>query len=458
MFSRNHSWAVFVVSATCFCGSLNIAYSEPVGQPPAESTIQTGQKNPGDPAIVRRVQAIFDEIQDFDNLKVEVQSGVVTLRGTVTDAGTAKRAESLVSRVEGVATIENRIERDVSLESRLDPALEQTRSLLQDTIALLPLFALALVVFTGVLMMGILIAGRTNFWRRITPNLFVADLATTLVRVVFFIIALVLALNLLGATALLGAVLGSAGVIGLALGFAVRDTIENYIASILLSLRQPFRPNDHVIINDREGRVIRLTSRATVLMTLDGNQLRIPNAEVFKGTILNFSANPERRFDFQLGVDADDDPLAAIQTGVETLQPLEFVLQEPAPFGLIREVGDSNILIQYFAWINQQDTDFGKSRSIALAAVKNALEGAGFGLPEPIYRLRFDKSALGSVSISTGKDTGPVESSSAPVRTPQVSADQALDVRPDTKFEEKVDQERRATGEQDLLDGSAPAE
>src|SRR5690606_23177807 len=103
------------------------------------------------------------------------------------------------------------------------------------------------------------------------PNVFLAELAAGAIRFVFVVTGLVVALDLLGAGALLGAVLGGAGVIGIALGFAMRDTIENYVASLMLSLRQPFRANDHVRIEQMEGRVVRLTSRATVLMTLDGN-------------------------------------------------------------------------------------------------------------------------------------------------------------------------------------------
>ena len=65
---------------------------------------------------------------------------------------------------------------------------------------------------------------------------------------------------MLGAGALLGAVLGGAGVIGIALGFAMRDTIENYVASLMLSLRQPFRANDHVVIDDLDVGEVRVLS------------------------------------------------------------------------------------------------------------------------------------------------------------------------------------------------------
>ncbi|GAB4196290.1 MAG: mechanosensitive ion channel family protein [Wenzhouxiangellaceae bacterium] len=422
-----------------------------------QSPIHAGSTQPDDELIAQRIADIFAQIPALDRVTVSVEAGVVILTGTTTDLAAAQRAEQLVGRVDGVVTIENSIDRDVSLDSQLTPALEESRALVDDVIALLPLIVLALTIFTLVVLLGVFLGRRTAFWQRITPNAFITELAATTVRVLFIIIALVLALNLLGATALLSAVLGSAGVIGLAVGFAVRDTIENYIASIMLSLRQPFRPKDHVLINNNEGRVIRLTSRATILMTLDGNHLRIPNSEVFKATILNYTTNPERRFDFALGVDAEDDPLAAIQTGLTALRQLEFVLAEPEPWGIIREVGDSNIVIVYAAWVNQRDADWAKSRSIAVATVKNALEEAGFGLPEPIYRLRFDGAAiLPSGQASVTDIAGEEKTTTAAPTKPAGAA--AMDVAPDHHIDQKVEEERQDAGEKDLLSDRAPVE
>lgn len=212
------------------------------------------------------------------------------------------------------------------------------------------------------------------------------------VKVIFIVFGLILALSLIGAETILGTLLGGAGVIGIAVGFAVKDTIENYIASLMLSIRQPFRARDHILINNQEGIVVRLTSRATILMTLDGNQLRIPNAEVFKATILNYTKNPERRFTFELGVDANDDPLAAIKVGLDAIYTLAFVLDEPKAVAVITNVGDSNIILEFQIWVDQSDTDFSKARSIAIRETKHALENEGFSLPEPIYRLRFNSN------------------------------------------------------------------
>src|SRR3546814_17293586 len=108
---------------------------------------------------------------------------------------------------------------------------------------------------------------------------FLAELLATLVRFVFVVLGIVAGLEVLGATALLGAVLGGAGVIGIAIGFAIRDTVDNYVSSLMLSLHQPFRANDHVVIEGHEVRLVRLTSRTPLLMTLEVNQLRSPERQ-----------------------------------------------------------------------------------------------------------------------------------------------------------------------------------
>ncbi len=303
-------------------------------------------------------------------------------------------------------------------------------------------------------LLGYLIAGRRRVWRAVTPNAFLAELVATSIRFVFVLIGLVAALEMLGATALLGAVLGGAGVIGIALGFAVRDTIDNYVSSLMLSLRQPFRANDHVVIEGNEGRVVRLTSRATILMTLDGNHLRIPNSTVFKAVILNYTRNPERRFEFDLGIDAEDDPVDGMAVGLAAVNALAFVLDAPKANAIIPDVGDSNIVLRFFGWVDQTNTDFLKGRSLAIQAAKCALEDAGFALPEPIYRLRFDQGAPLTLA---GTEPHEADGGKTGVPGPPMPPPDH-----DTAIEDHVEQlvrdERSEGSTEDLLDDRRPVE
>ncbi|HUF55198.1 MAG TPA: mechanosensitive ion channel domain-containing protein, partial [Thermohalobaculum sp.] len=360
---------------------------------PAEPSIAVESEPTGDDAIARRIRAIYREIPAMEGVRLSVDSGVVTLTGTILERETAEEAVRLANRVEGVATVENALEIETSVSGRLGPAAERLLARGSGAIQLLPLVATALLLAGPLAFAGFRIARLSWPWDRIAPNAFIADLLRQVVRLVFVAVGAVIALDLLGATALIGTVLGAAGIIGLAIGFAVRDTIENYIASIMLSLRQPFQPNDHVVIEGYEGFVIRLTSRATIIMTLEGNHVRIPNAVVFKAAITNYTRNPERRFDFRLGVNADANLADAVETGLRALRDLPFVLRDPEPLGWIDAVGDSSVILWFGGWIDQRSTDFARARSEAIRLVKRALEEAGFELPEPIYRLRLQDPA-----------------------------------------------------------------
>jgi len=191
-------------------------------------------------------------------------------------------------------------------------------------------------------------------------------------------------------------------------------------------------------------------------MTLDGNHLRIPNAVVFKAVILNYSRNPERRFEFDLGVDAEDDPIAAMTLGLDTLHTLPFVLKQPDASAFIQTVGDSNIVLRFQGWVDQTRSDYFKARGLAISATKDALEAGGFTLPEPIYRLRFDGPAdAGRIAKGLGGNLPPRRKTI----TPQPPADiETQDVAPDLNIDKKVDEERAEAKETDLLDSGRPVE
>ena len=429
--------------------------SSPTPSPEVTEQIIEATRDAGeDDRIAERIEGIFAELPAFADVNIAVSEGVVTLSGTVRDPAAIERAANIATRVSGVVTVENRLERDLSVEENLS-ILGQTGDLFESFLQALPLTLVALLTALLVGALGYVIASFTWLWTRIAPNLFLSELIRSAIRFVFVIGGVVIGLDMLGAGALMGAVLGGAGVIGIALGFAMRDTIENYVASLMLSIRQPFRANDWVLIDQYEGRVIRLTSRATILMTLDGNHLRIPNAQVFKAVILNYTRNPQRRFDFVLGVDADDDPRIAMQTGIDALSRLPFVLAEPEPQARIEDVGDSNVAIRFLGWINQDQADWYKSRSLAIAGVKEALESAGFALPEPIYRLRVDAR---SEALPIGRTATVTEEKTPSAAAPPVDVDQ--DVRPESEIAQMVEQERRTDSEQakDLLDPKRPVE
>lgn len=329
----------------------------------------------------------------------------------------------------------------------LEPVFERLREEAYALLAALPLFALAVVVVVAAWWLGRWLSRRGLLARTVArKSPFLRDLAITTVRWMVLLAGMVVALEILNATAMVGAVLGTAGVLGVALGFAFKDILENYLAGILMSLRQPFAPRDHVVIDGNEGMVVALTSRATILMTLDGNHLRLPNALVFRSVTLNYTRNPTRRFEFDIGIGVNDDLVRAQQIGILEMHKVKGVVTTPPPRALITALGDSNVQMRFQGWVDQGQHDFLLVKSEGIRRVKLALEAAGMDLPEPIYRVQMYQHLAA--------EAWPSE--------PPVSTERGVDTEIDTAAHgdvlSQLEADRHQRGEDDLLDPAAPRE
>lgn len=439
--------ALSIPAAAPALQAIPIAAPKPAATPTPEATgtIEPQAAADSDARIAGRIRGIFSELPALTHVTVRVQQGVVTLGGMVPSSADKAKAAGIAGRVAGVVTVENKIVRDQSVDSGV-AGLKNVSNKFAGLVAELPLIGAALLVALLVAAFGYLVAGLGGLWRRVTRNPFLAELIASAIRFVFVLAGMVLALDMLGAGTLLGAVLGGAGVVGLALGFAMKDTIENYVASLMLSLRQPFRANDKVRIDTFEGRVVRLTTRATILMTDEGNHLRVPNSTVFKAVIVNYTRNPQRRFDFTMQIDTKADPEKARHCGYRALKALDFVLEQPAPAAVVKDMLYPNIAMQFVGWLDQSKTDFGKGRSRAIEAVKRALEEDGFAIPDPITHVRME--------AAEHPRTEP------PAPAPAAATDaEANDIAPEHAIAEMVHDERtEGADRKDLLDPSRPIE
>jgi small-conductance mechanosensitive channel len=393
-----------------------------------------------DDELTEAVRSRLGSLDGFDAVSVDVEAGVVRLSGTVSSVHAWRQAEELAVTIGGVAEVVNDLEIETNVIKQVG-ALQKTVSRAGHFVPVIGFALVVLLLFVG---LSWLVGRWDSMFSRFTRNRFVQDMLRSGVRIALVLTGVALALHIVDATAIAGALVGTAGIVGIAIGFAFKDLVENYMASVLLSLRQPFQPNDHVDIDGFEGKVVRLTSRATVLMTLDGNHIRIPNGRVFKAVILNYSRNPRRRFDFAVGVAAEADLAETQDIGVGVLQRMPGVLDDPAPSSAIVELGDSSVPVRFFGWVDQKETNFGRARSEAIRLVKEAIEAAGIELPEPTYRVRTE----------TYQPTP--QRRLAAVPDIQLRSDISLK---DDPIIEQIDRERAALDDEgDLLDASAPRE
>jgi small conductance mechanosensitive channel len=328
---------------------------------------------------------------------------------------------------------------DTDLHTRFNTALGQVEGKLVQLVAAAPLLLVAATIVLLAAWLGRVLSRRGHWLRLRSHNPYMDGLVRRIVQTFVLLAGVLVALDLLGATSLVGAVLGSAGVVGLVLGFAFKDIAENYVSGILLSLRRPFSPGDHVVIDTREGKVVALDSRATTLMTLDGSQLRLPNALVFKSVVLNYSVNPKRRFEFSMVLDAGQSIRRAQGLAMEVISAVDGVLTDPGPSSLVQEYAPSGITLRFFGWIDQRGSDLGKVRGEAIRQVKVAYGKAGVQAPRTVSH------------VILARETGTDERVAM-----HVEAGSA-----DTSVNRDIDQQlaaaQRASDDDNLLDGKKPS-
>jgi small-conductance mechanosensitive channel/osmotically-inducible protein OsmY len=399
-----------------------------------------------DSVIAARLRGVFSNVDGLRNVDAAVQSNVVTLTGTSPSQKLVDKAEELARGMQGVVFVENKVEAKGEVGEQLAPTVDRLERRLSIWGRKLPLVGLALALLAGFFLVARGLA-RLEFPYQFLEGRLLQDIARRIVVTVTMVTGAILALELLELTSLVGAVFGAAGAFGIVLGFAFREIIENYLASLLLGIRRPFAAKDHVVINDREGKVIRLTSRDTILMTLDGNHLRLPNSVVFTAEILNYSRNPMRRFDFMVGLGVNEDVRAAVQLGCDTLKDTPGVSHEQMPFARVEELGDSNVALRFFAWVDQRDADWFKVRSEAIRRTKAALDLAGVDLPVPIYRVELSSLPPASVRVSeAGSSSSPPSDRKVEVRAGSLDTP-AHEVLVDDYLETQIERDAASEGE-----------
>ena len=398
------------------------------------------QDTTDDKAISARLLAITSAISGMEQITANTESGVLTLSGEVANAQLKEEALAIARRLDGVVYVQDMLQEQLAVRSRLAPAAEKFEQMLTKAVQMLPLLVLALLAVLCFSWLGGWLARHSTWLRRFGLSELASNLGVRFIRVLVTGIGVLIALELLDATALVSAALGVAGVIGIALGFAFRNIVENYLAGVLLSTRNPFAIGDQIQVGEFTGSVVRLTSRDTVLMTYDGNHLRIPNSDIITLAMTNFSRNPLRRFQFNAGVSVSLDLVKVRQLGIATLANMPGILPDPPPRCLIDELGDSAVALKFFGWIDQRNTDFLKARSEAIRLVKSAFDDAGIEMPEPIYRIHM-------ADMTNAEPPGSTEATTSS----EQAATRNVDVSTDNTMQQQLQTELRTSDEENLL-------
>jgi small-conductance mechanosensitive channel len=236
------------------------------------------------------------------------------------------------------------------------------------------------------------------------------------IGVLVFLIGTYIVLRVSGLTQLALTVVGGTGLIGLAVGIAFRDITENFLASIFLSLQPPFRTGDLLSIGDQVGYVERLTHRATVLMSLDGNHVQIPNSTVYRATIRNFTSSVTQRLDFTVGIGYEDAISHAQEVAMRVLAAHPAVLADPEPWVLVESLGSATVNLRIYFWLDGTAHSTLKVRSSVIRLVKRAFQDANVTMPDDARELVFPQGVpVHMVEAGAHAPTAPAETPRAAV-------------------------------------------
>lgn len=207
----------------------------------------------------------------------------------------------------------------------------------------------------------------------------ITKLLTSLSGYIVYLIALVIILDLFGVnTASLVALVGAAG---LAIGLALKDTLSNVAAGVMLLFLKPLKKAEFVEVAGSSGSVTDLGLFTTVLETADGIFISIPNSTVWASAIKNFSRNEKRRMDITVGISYGD----SIEDGLTALRELvaeeSRILQTPEPQYLVHTLADSSVNLQLRAWA--PTSDYWDIYWKTQRKVKEKVESKGITIPFP---------------------------------------------------------------------------
>ena len=178
-----------------------------------------------------------------------------------------------------------------------------------------------------------------------------------------------------------GDLIAGLGVSSVAIGFAFKDILQNWLAGLLILIRQPFEVGDQIEIDGHEGTVERIETRATIMKTYDGERKVIPNSDVYTNAITVKTAFDLRRSQYDIGIGYGDDVDEACRVILEAVAGCEGVAEDPAPEALPWDLAASWVTIRARWWTRSPRAEVVRTHACVIQAVKRALDEARIDMP-----------------------------------------------------------------------------
>ena len=257
----------------------------------------------------------------------------------------------------------------------------------------LDLLAVAVILAVGVWLSRRLSAALERVLNRVGADSTVSGFLRYLSYAALLVVTAIIALQQFGVpvTSII-AVLGAAG---LAIALAMKDSLSNIAAGIMLIVLRPFREGDFVQVASQEGTIAQIRVFQPRLRTADNRVVVMPNSSITTAAIINFSAYPRRRIDISITLDYRHDPRQARAALLEVASATPGVLDDPAPSVAVSQLADAGTQMTLFAWAKTYE--LGDTRSELVMAIRERMDALGMSLasaPRDIRLLQDDTQAV----------------------------------------------------------------
>jgi len=406
----HRSWLACFLFAVCFlfpalATAQNATPTPAADDAPAAPSRVEVQPTARDEEIETRLQEILMATGWFVEPEVDAQDGVVFLTGEAQTQEFKTWAGNLASNTQDVAAVVNQLGVVEPPLLDLQPAVTELREQGQSVLRSIPLLGISFVVLFFAWLVSRLVSSRARrYLDHRGVNALLRNVVARGVGIVVFLAGLYVVFQIAGWTNIALTIVGGTGLLGIVLGIAFRDITENFLASVFLSVQNPFNIGDLVEVNDVLGFVQRMTTRSTILMTLAGNHVQIPNATVYKSIIHNYTSNPNRRIDFTIGIGYDDSVSLAQETIREVLEEHPAVLNDPEHLVLVDGLGSATVNLQIYFWTDGSKYSWLKMKSSVIRLVKRAVQDAGISMPDEAREMIFPQGV--PVEMPSGGSDG----------------------------------------------------
>lgn len=258
---------------------------------------------------------------------------------------------------------------------------------------------IAIVIAVVTLMLGFFIANKIKQFikKRTQPNkesVLTGGFISQVISISIKLLSIVIALRVIGFTDLTSNILAGAVILTFIVGFAFKDIGENFLAGILLAYKSPFKINDIVETDGITGNVVNLFLRETQIKTFDGKDVFIPNGQIIKLPLYNYTIDGYLRYDFVIGLDYGTNIADAIKTILEAIATIDSVLlhDDKKAKVIVDEFTASTVNLRVFFWINTFIDSSKKYpsgiKTEVMVTVFNALVEKGFSMPSDIIEIK----------------------------------------------------------------------